>query len=206
LSKHRLALVSSLFFALVLCPGAWSSPSAADNAAIKKGYDAAATAPVVKVEHKLTSYTCGVHKFEMTPPDGFAFRELTPDFGKVFLFSGTKHEDGKAPVFTVTVIVPPKGEELPPVQVILDSTLAPFKEHLSGYDRQAKKALIQNGKSFEGASFSGEYPDHSLTRGFVYITQYKGAFFAVFGQDTASSFDTAMKIFTAAIQSLKIIE
>jgi hypothetical protein len=206
LSKHPLSLTSSLLYLFILCPSAWSAPSAADNASIKKGYDAAANATVVKVEHKATTYTCGIHKFEMTPPEGFEFRELTPDFGKVFLFSGKKHEDGKAPVFTVTVIVPPKGEVLPPVQVILDSTLAPFKEHLSGYDRQPKKPLTQNSKSFEGASFSGEYPDHSLTRGFVYVTQYKGAFFSVFGQDATASFDSAMKVFLASFQSLKIVD
>jgi hypothetical protein len=142
----------------------------------------------------------------MIPPEGFEFRELTPDFGKIFLFSGKKHQDGKAPVISVTVLVLQKGEALPPVQVIVDSALYPFKEHLSGYDRQAMKTLTQNGKSFEGASFSGEYPDHYRTRGFSYVTQYKGAFFAIFGQDTASSFDTTMKVFMTTIQSLKIIE
>ena len=177
-----------------------------DEVEIEQGYNAASKAPIKHLPHKLTTFACGEHKFEIMPPDKFGCSELTQDFGKVFVFGGEKNANGRAPALSIMVIVPQEGQSLPSDGEVIDTDLAPFESHMTDFIRNDKKSFSQNGIQFEGATFSGTFPDQSKIKGLVYSTHHKGVAYSFFASAPKESFDTANETFTDVFKTFKFVD
>ena len=194
--RLRFTLVAAVLASVVVLsvPVAHTAPTEAEKQ-IKEGYDAFATAKAVQVPHKMQVFTHGKYSFQLIPPPDFTLKELAPPHGKIYSFSGPKHEDKTAPTLNVNLIIAPDGEELPPTPVIITSLLNPFREHLKDYTEKTQEPLTVNGLSYNVSNFGGTFANGTKISGFVYGAPIKGGYIVFLCQDSASSFEQLRKIF-----------
>ncbi len=166
------------------------------------------SAPSVVDKPRAQAYTrivhCQSHECELLIPAQYGYSEGDRPSGKIILLGGPKHADDKSPVFSLNIVTTPNGEEVPPVQIMIDSMLNPFRKHLSDYIETPEMPLTINGKVFEGATFSGSYSGLFPSSGFVYVNKTHDTFFILFGQDIKSFFAESKPIMMKTVNSFKI--
>lgn len=166
-------------------------------------------APSETIQPQLYDYPKSIHfrnrLCQIVVPKEYAFDQSTEQTKSTVLFAGPKYDGNKSPVVSLNIVEPPSGEKLVSEQVMLAAMLNPFRKTLAKYDEASLEPLTIDGKIFKGSSFSGEYPDLSQTRGFVYVTLDKGTYFIFFGQDRNSNFGKSEPVMMKLTKSFKIL-
>ncbi|MBS1956428.1 MAG: hypothetical protein JST89_19735 [Cyanobacteria bacterium SZAS-4] len=165
--------------------------------------------PSISDKPKSEPYTrtvhCRKHEYELLVPAQYGYSETERPSGKIALLGGPKHEDDKSPAFSLNIVITPEGEKVPPVQIMIDSMLNPFRKHMSDYVETPEMPLTVNGKVFEGATFSGSYAGMYPSTGFVYVNKTDDTFFILFGQDIKSYSALSKPIMMKTVKAFKII-
>ena len=127
---------SGLILAFAIVVQQQPSAFADANDEFRAGYEAAQKAVAVPIKHESQVFKSDQHSFELTPPEKFTLKELSPPSGKMFMFTGPSRSDQKHPVMSISLIEPPAGQAVPSLQVVLDGMLKPFKDNLTRLQRR----------------------------------------------------------------------
>lgn len=173
---------------------------------IEQGAKAAKLAKPVPVEHKPQRLEFGKHILEVTPPEGYMLDVLTREDKKSFALIGPKRKDGSSAVLMINLIVaPPEETTLPPVDVIRDGMLNPFRNHLTDYQEDVKAPSEINGFKYDNTFYSGTAGAKAI-QGFVYIGKIADGFCVLSGMDTKDGFTESQTLLVKSVESCKLVK
>jgi hypothetical protein len=176
------------------------------SAFIRQGYQAGLRTPSVKTEHKMQTFNSGKHSFELTPPEDYSLQDTPCPGGRAFVFSGPRRKDGKSAVMSIAILSESKKEQLPPVDIMLDSMLDPFRKHLFDYKEHKEEPITVNGNSYEGMSYAGAVGTVFPIRGCFFVARVRDVMVIVSGQDSATFYNTTLSEPMKAFGTLKILQ
>lgn len=173
---------------------------------IEQGAKAAKAAKPKPVEHKPQRLEFGKHTIEVTPPEGYMLDELTREDKKSFALIGPKRKDGSSAVLMINLIVaPPDETTLPPVAVIRDGMLNPFRNHLTDYQEDVKAPSEINGFKYDNTFYSGTAGAKAI-QGFIYIGKIADGFCVLSGMDTKDGFTESQTLLVKSVESCKLVK
>ncbi len=174
--------------------------------AIEQGAKAAMAVKPKAVAHKPHLLEFGKHTLELTPPEGFSLDELTRENKKSFALIGPKRQDGSSAVLMINLIVAPDAQPvLPPIDVIRNGMLDPFRNHLTDYQEDVKAPSEINGFKYDNTFYSGTAGQKEI-KGFVYIGKIADGFCVLSGMDTKDGFSESQKTLVKSVESCKLIK
>jgi hypothetical protein len=197
--------LDSLPFVLVAILASGCERASSDEEQIRRGYEAASTAPVTKLAHEVTTFEYEGRSFELLPPEGFELTEVTQPLWKTFVLSGPKEPAGTSPVISVSVIVPGPDQSADSAAPLIEAILAPYEKYLAGYSRAARDPFASNGLTFEGASFSGRQGGTAV-QGTVLGTSRGNVVYILFSMYDAQQSDQFEGDLWETIRSFRVVD
>lgn len=121
------------------------------------------------MELKFNGHACTVDA-----PAGFQMIQKDSEVGRLFMF--TDPTKAKTDMAAMTIAIVPTSNDSNQTE-FLEGFLSPFKNGLKNYKEVANASSTIGGHQFQSRDFSGNFPQGTPVKGFVYVTTDKGAHF-----------------------------
>ena len=144
--------------------------------------------------------------YSIRPPAGYVRRDApgAPNGAGVSVWIGERRDDGTAPMVQVTMVTPPKREELPDLKSATERFIASVRRRRSNWSTSELEIVKIDGRSFAKQTWTGvDLVMKRKMQGIMFVGLFEGELVQLHTQDVEPHFDESLKLGEASILTFK---